>query len=221
MAARIPVLRHHGVLIVDIAGFGSRTTRAQLAARQIMRGAMRDALRGIGQNWQPGAGDELGDGLRVLLPESVPMALLAHPLPELLDEALRWYNAKKPLAEQVRLRAAIGTAEVEFDGGFAASPSVIEAFRLVEAPALKRLLARSPGPLAVIASQHFYREVIRRVPGAHPEHYRQVRVRTKEGRTVGWVALPGCQPVPAWRAVVWRSPLIRRLSALEPRCHLR
>src|SRR5919198_4369669 len=126
MAARIPVLRHHGVLIVDIAGFGCRPTHAQLAARQIMRSAVRDALQAIGHHWQPGAGDELGDGLRVLLPESVPAVLLAHPVPELLDRALRWYNAKKPAHEQVRLRAAIGMAEVEFDGGFAASPSVIE-----------------------------------------------------------------------------------------------
>lgn len=184
-----------------------------------MRAAVRDALLGIGHEWRPGEGDELGDGLRVLLPETVPTVRLAHPLPELLDRALRWHNVRAQ--EQVRLRAAIGMAEVEFDGGFAASPSVIEAFRLVEAPALKRVLARSTGPLAVIASQHFYREVVRRVPGARPEAYRPVRVRTKEGRTVGWISVPGWQPTPGWRAAVCRSALIRRLAAVEGGRHLR
>jgi hypothetical protein len=100
--------------------------------------------------------------------------------------------------EHVQIRAAIGMAEVEFDGSFAASPSVIEAFRLVRSRALKRVLARSPGPLAVIASAHFYREVVRRVPAARAEAYRQVRVRTKEGRANAWIYAPR-QPAPGWR----------------------
>lgn len=86
---------------------------------------------------------------------------------------------------------------------------------------MKRALARAPGPLAVITGQHLYHEVVRRVPGARAETYRQVRVRTKEGRTIGWVSMPGGEPAAGWRAAVRGNPLIRRLSALEPGCHLR
>ncbi|MFL6142073.1 MAG: hypothetical protein ACJ72N_09460 [Labedaea sp.] len=189
-----PLLRHHSVLIVDIAGFGRCGRRAQWVARRTMTSVVRETLRHIGVDWRPGDGDELGDGLRVLLPAGMPKTLLAHPWPGLLVQALHRHNANRPAEERVRLRVAIGVAEVEFDGTYAASPAVIEAFRMVDAAPLKRMLARSPGPLALVVSQHFYREVVQRVPDAHAEAYRAVRVRTKEGPTIAWITAPEPDP---------------------------
>src|SRR5436190_20903984 len=71
-----PLLRHHSVLIVDIAGFGRCSRRAQWVSRRAMTSVVQETLRRIGVDWRPGDGDELGDGLRVLLPAGMPKTLL-------------------------------------------------------------------------------------------------------------------------------------------------
>jgi tetratricopeptide (TPR) repeat protein len=188
-ARTLPPAVHRAILIVDVESFGdpSRTNAHQVAIRRRMYGALRRSFAKAHISWADCAVEDRGDGVLVLVPPTVPKSWLVTDVPVHLAEMLVRRNAACPAPERIRLRMALHAGEVLQDPhGFAAT-SINQAFRLIEAPALKAALHDSPGVLALIVSDWFYREVVQHDEAARPSGFRQVRAAVKETDTTAWV----------------------------------
>ncbi len=154
---------HRTIVVVDVEGFGDqrRTNPHQVAVRDGLYRAMRDAFGRAEIPWDDCRHEDRGDGVFILVPAEVPKGLLAEPLPSALVTALRAHNGTHPGPERIRLRMALHAGEVHYDQHGVTAAAVNLAFRLLDAAALKAALASSPGVLAVIASSWFFEEVVR------------------------------------------------------------
>ena len=182
---------HRAIVVVDIEGFGDRrrTNQNQLVIREGLYLIMREAFRDAGISWVDQYYEDRGDGMFVLISPEVPKSIFVELLPYTLLNALRTHNNAHKGVEQIRLRMAIHAGEVNYDEHGATSSSIIFAFRLIAADSLRKELAQSLSPLAVIASEYFYEEVIRHSI-ALADSYRPIQVMVKEAETLGWIHLP-------------------------------
>ena len=183
---------HRTIVVVDVEGFGDRrrTNPQQVAVRNGLYRAMRDAFCHAGIPWDGCGHEDRGDGVFILIPAEVPKGLLVESLPSALVTALHAHNGKHPGQERIRLRMALHAGEVNYDEHGTTAASINLAFRLLDASALKAALVGSSGVLAVIASSWFFEEVVRHsAPGAAAA-YRPVPVDVKETTTIGWICLP-------------------------------
>jgi hypothetical protein len=130
------------------------------------------------------------DGVMLLVPADVPKSVLVESLFFSLIKEVRRHNASRPTEGRLRLRLALHDGEIARDAHGVTGTALNACFRLLEAPALKGALARSPGVLAVITSARFYDEVVRHCPAGEPGSYHEVDVAVKETRTTGWICLP-------------------------------
>ena len=208
---------HRTIVVVDVEGFGDqrRTNPHQVAVRDGLYGAMRDAFCHAGIPWDDCGHEDRGDGVFVLVPAEVPKGLLVESLPSALVTALRAHNGAHPGPERIRLRMALHAGEVRYDEHGVTAAAVNLAFRLLDADALKAALASSPGVLAVIASSWFFEEVVRHSGAA--AGYRPAQVVVKETATIGWICLPDhmdpagqvmLEPLPGVAAVLGGQPAV-------------
>jgi hypothetical protein len=100
---------HRTIVVVDVEGFGDqrRTNRDQLAVRDGLYRAMRNAFGQAGIPWDDCGHEDRGDGVFVLVPAEVPKGLLVESLPSALVTALRTHNSTHPGPERIRLRMAL------------------------------------------------------------------------------------------------------------------
>lgn len=161
-----------------------------MSARAGMYDALRSALGACGLALEDHYHEDRGDGAFVLLPGDVPKDRVVTKMPLALATALAGHNQRHEQQERVRLRVAVNSGEVDQDPYGVVGDALDKTFRLLDAAALKRALAASPGTAAVIASEQIYREVIRHFPAARPEIYQRVAVTVKETDTTAWVCLP-------------------------------
>lgn len=182
---------HRIIVAVDVEGFGDphRTNRNQVAVREGLYRAMREAFHLAGIPWADRDHEDRGDGMFILVGPDVPKSLFVESLPPALVTALRSHNATHPDSERIRLRMALHAGEVHYDGHGVTSASLNLTFRLIEAGPLKEALAGSSGVLAIIASSWFFEEVVRH-SAADAAAYRSVPVTVKETSTIGWICLP-------------------------------
>ena len=212
---------HRTIVVVDIEGFGDqrRTNPHQVAVRDGLYRAMREAFGHAGITWDDCGHEDRGDGVFVLVPAEVPKGLLAESLPSALVTALRTHNSTCPGPERIRLRMALHAGEVRYDKHGVTAASVNLAFRLLDATLLKAALASSPGVLAVIASSWFFEEVVRHST-ADATAYRPVEVAVKETTTIGWISLPDHMD-PAGQAVLEHLPAVAAVPGMQPAVALR
>ena len=182
---------HRTIVAVDVEGFGARhrTNRNQVAVRDGLYRAMREAFSCAGIPWADRDHEDRGDGMFILVGAEVPKSLFIESLPSALVIALRAHNAARPDAERIRLRMAVHAGEVHYDDHGVTAASINLAFRLLESAPVKEVLAESPGVLAVITSSWFFEEVVRH-SAADASKYLPVQVAVKETTTTGWVFLP-------------------------------
>jgi tetratricopeptide (TPR) repeat protein len=182
---------HRTIVAVDVEGFGDphRTNPNQVAVREGLYRAMREAFRLAGIPWTDRDHEDRGDGMFILVGPDVPKSLFVESLPSALIAALRSHNAAHTDSERIRLRMALHAGEVHYDEHGATAASINLTFRLLEAGPAKEALAGSPGVLAVIASSWFFEEVVRH-SAADVAAYRSVPVTVKETSTIGWICLP-------------------------------
>lgn len=190
--AQLERAEHRTILVFDVEKFGDRqrTNAHQVMVRDGMYGALRQAFGDAGIPWDECHHEDRGDGVFFLAPPGIHKVLFSESFPQSLVRALQKHNLSHDEQEQIRLRMALHAGEVNFDEYGVTGVALNQAFRLVDAPALKAALAGSPGVLAVISSWWFYSEVIANSGTCHPDMYRPVPVDVKETSTVGWVALP-------------------------------
>jgi NACHT domain len=181
---------HRTIVAVDVEGFGDRrrTNRNQVAVRDGLYQAVQEAFDQAGISWIDQDHEDRGDGMFILVGSEVPKSLFVESLPSRLAAALRRHNEDHPGPEQIRLRMALHAGEVNYDEHGATAAAINLAFRLLESGTLKRLLADSPGTLAIITSSWFYEEVVQHSSIATA--YSAVQVIVKETITTGWVCPP-------------------------------
>jgi CheY-like chemotaxis protein len=202
---------HRTIVAVDVEEFGNlrRTNRNQVAIRDGLYRAMREAFGHSGIPWSDRAHEDRGDGMLILISSEVPKSLFVESLPSALADALRVHNSAHPDPERIRLRMALHAGEVSFDEYGATAASINLTFRLLESEAVKKALAESTGVLAVITSSWFFEEVVRHNT-ANAAAYQAVLVAVKETTTTGWVCLPDHTDCPGSGAAA--SSHARRVS---------
>ncbi|MEV6823344.1 hypothetical protein [Amycolatopsis sp. NPDC051102] len=112
-------------------------------------------------------------------------------LPNRLDALIRRHNAVRSETRRLRLRMALHAGELLLDKHGVTGSSVNFVFRLLDAAPLKHALAGSDGGLALVVSDWFYEEVVRRAERVELASYRPVHVSIKETEADAWVHIPG------------------------------
>lgn len=201
------------ILAVDLEGSTKRTNPAKGALRRVLYHLMDRALAATeiaGQHLEPSA--DRGDGMLILIRphDDVPKTALLGTLIPALTALLAEHNAAVPDPSlRMRLRVVVHAGEIHVDDWGFYGEELDVAFRLLDAPAVKRTLgAASRSPLALVISDEIFRTIIRH-GYLDEEHYQPgVRVRVAGQQRRGWVSTPvpiaaqaaGCDPeLPAAR----------------------
>jgi class 3 adenylate cyclase len=129
---------HRTIVAVDVEGFGDRrrTNRNQVAVRDGLYQAVREAFNQAGIPWIDRDHEDRGDGMFILVGSEVPKSLFVESLPLGLVSALRRHNDDHPAEEQIRLRMALHAGEVNYDEHGVTAAAINLAFRLLESRAL-------------------------------------------------------------------------------------
>jgi hypothetical protein len=189
---------------VDIEGSTQRTNPIKGELRdevyRLMVGAL--GMAGIDARYCEPFTDR-GDGVLVLLrpADDFPKPLLLSRLIPALASMLVAYNSGLTPAEHarvLRLRAVIHAGEVLCDENGFFGEDLDVAFRLLDAPPLKKHLRSGITPLALVASDYIYQSIIRHgYDGIDDEEFRQiVTVKVGDQRRKGWVHLPRASRFP-------------------------
>ncbi|MGE5292110.1 MAG: hypothetical protein ACM3ML_33985 [Micromonosporaceae bacterium] len=140
-----------------------------------------------------------GDGVLALVrpADDVPKTLLLDPLIPTLTTLLREYNSRISAMRRpdwrLRLRAVIHCGEVHDDGLGFFGEALDVAFRLLDAPAVKRALQRTEAPLVHVVSEEIFWPIVSQgYLGIDRSAYRPlVRVRVGGRQRRGWIHVPG------------------------------
>jgi vWA-MoxR associated protein C-terminal domain/vWA-MoxR associated protein middle region 0 len=172
---------HRTIVVVDVADFSgsSRQDADQLAVRHGMYEVLRTAFAESSINFESCDSEDRGDGALILVPPTVSKSLIADRLPDRLVAALRRYNSTRVPMAQFKLRVALHSGDIRHDGDGWVGRPVIIAFRVLDALEAKTALRDSDQMVAIIATEHFFSEVIQHDPGTVPESYRHITVTVK------------------------------------------
>lgn len=187
----------HVICLFDVEKYGDRdrTRRNRMAVRDGMYRTVRTAFGRAGIPWETSYRRDTGDGILVTVPAAgVDKGAFVGELPRALSELLDEHNEAHPDAV-IRLRLSLDVGEIAFDGHGPDGPSIIHATRLNDAAPFKSALARSSRPFAVITSAYVHDEIVKQHDDHAPGEYRRIDVQVKETQSVGWVRIPGEQPV--------------------------
>jgi hypothetical protein len=174
------------VILTDVTGFGARTRIDE--DRRIIREALfsmtHRTLSGIPEVW---SWDDRGDGLLVVIPPSVPTALVVDQLHRELPAALDEHNRATRGSARIQLRVAINVGPVVTDRMGFSGEAIIVTARLVEAQPLKDAMHAGGASLGLIASTFIYETVVRHDRGL--TGYSHIEVDVKETNVTAWMKL--------------------------------
>lgn len=182
---------HHTIIAFDIARSSKHPVSWLLKMREDLRRITRDVLAKQGITWDSLHYDDLGDGLRLLLPPIHPAMRVLRPFVNELDAALRTHRMQTSERAPLRLRVVVHHGLAYFDGGVWAGDALVLAARLLDAEPLRRALNENPDAnFALIVSEAIYKDVIVNEYGPPASAFRPVQVVVKETRTQAWIYLP-------------------------------
>lgn len=192
--------RHRTILVLDIEGSTHRTDTAKARLRSTMYAFLEEALRSSGiaaEHHDPPA--DRGDGALILVHpvDEAPKTLLLNRVIPRLAEQL---TAQDP-EHGFRLRVALHAGEVNYDSRGCFGEALDIAFRLLDAPEVKRKLRTIDTPLVLVVSHDIYQSVIRHgYEGIdHTTFEPTVKVRVAGARHRGWVHIPEPASIPEQR----------------------
>jgi hypothetical protein len=206
---------HRLIFAVDIEGSTERTNPAKGELRRILYDLLDRALEaaGIGARHLEPSTDR-GDSVLILIKphDDVPKTLLLGQLVPILTALLAEHNAAVARPElRVRLRAVVHAGEIhEDDKGFYGD-DLDAAFRLLEAPPLKKALREAaPAPLILVVSEEIFHGIVEQgyLDGASFKPLIRVRVGRRQRR--GWAQVP--DPLTLGRPTANRRPRSQPLS---------
>jgi hypothetical protein len=182
------------IFLSDIVAFGwhDRNDVDRKVVRDEMYANLRDAFEGSDVPWWSCHREDRGDGALIVIPPNIPTRAVVYPLLDLLASALKRHNRQTTKATRMQLRVALNVGPVISDPRGVSGEAIIRAARLIDAPMLKKELARSAADLGVIVSTFIYDSVIKHAPGqVDSAQYRQLRFRVKESSLTAWMYLAG------------------------------
>lgn len=196
------------VLFCDVAGFGdpSRDDEDRRVVRETTYRILLTALEASGVDLAHTYREDRGDGALVIVSPAVPTSALVDPLAGHLAVALRRHNHRASEAVRIQLRAALHVGPITPDVEGLNGQAIIQAARLLEAPALKTALAERGADLGFIVSPFVYDAFVAHLQGpVDRASFERVTVEVKETATEGWMYLAGTG-LPVRRAAAPRSP---------------
>ena len=200
---------HRLIFAVDIEASTERNNLAKGELRRILYELLDRALEaaGIGARHREPYTDRGDSALILIKPhDDVPKTLVLGQLVPILTALLAEHNTSVTRPElRMRLRAVVHAGEVhEDDKGFYGD-DLDAAFRLLEAPRLKKSLkVATASPLILVVSEEIFNGIVQQgyLDGAVFEPLVRVRVGRRQRR--GWVHIP--DPVSVDRPAVNRWP---------------
>ena len=191
--------RHRAIVALDIEQSTSRPDPVKAELRRTIYDLFDEALRsaGICRRHRDRFIDR-GDGLLALIHpvDQAPKALLLNRAIPALSKLLADYNAAVLYADrphrQLRIRAVVHAGEVHYDTNGCFGEALDIAFRLLDAPSVKKTLRTATGPLTLVISADIYRTIVRHGYDGIDQHaFRPlVRVHVAGNRYTGWIHLP-------------------------------
>jgi hypothetical protein len=178
-----------GLFAVDIAGFNRarRDDDIQVYVHRSLYDMLEAAFDRSEVPWRDCSHEDRGDGALVVIPPTISVAGLVHPVPDKLLSLVRRHNRVSCEAARIQLRIATHIGPVHYDGHGFVGRDVNLLHRMLDAPALKRMLAESGAEIAFITSGYVYENIVVRRPSIiDPAAFMPMTVRVKETRTRAW-----------------------------------
>lgn len=110
--------------------------------------------------WDQSSYEDRGDGLLIVVPPSIPTAQALQYLLIALPIALKRHNSTYAAGVRVQLRVALDVGPVTSDPLGVSGQVIINAARLLEAPALKSAAAVSRASPGIIVSDFIYQSAV-------------------------------------------------------------
>ena len=177
------------VIFIDVVGFSApgRDDSDRLRIRRQLTQMTSAALKAV---WNECYWDDRGDGFLVVVPSRYPTSTVLEYLLVALPIALKRYNERCEPSCRFQLRAALDVGAVVSDDTGVAGQVIINASRLLEAPALKKAMAGSDAPLGLCVSDFVYQNTVRHARYVtDPDAYSKIRCRIKESSLQAWMTL--------------------------------
>jgi class 3 adenylate cyclase len=190
---------HRTIFSVDIESSTTRTNPVKAELRTALYELTDAALRsaGICELHRDRFFDR-GDSVLALIhpvEQASKVPLLSRAIPT-LNQLLTDYNASLPRLgrpeRQLRIRAVVHAGEVHYDVNGCFGEALDVAFRLLDAPPVKKALRVTASPLILVVSEDIYRSVVRqRYDGIDHDTFRPlVRIQIAGDRYRGWIHSP-------------------------------
>jgi hypothetical protein len=186
---------HRSIVAVDVEGSTKRTNPAKGKLRRILYDLLDRALKaaGIGPRNLEELADR-GDGVLILIRpyDDVPKTVLIGRLIPALTALLAEHNATVAEPElRMRLRAVVHAGEVHDDDWGFYGDDIDVAFRLLEAPTVKRALRDAPeAPLVLVVSEEIWAGIVRHGYFDDGPYQQRVQVKVGQRRRRGRVHVP-------------------------------
>lgn len=182
------------IIILDVEGSTTRANRDKRELRRGLYGLTEQALETAGIVDKHLEKTDRGDGVLILIrpDDDVPKTVVLERLIPVLTRLLREHNAAAARPELcLRLRAVVHAGEVHQDKNGFYGDDIDVAFRLLEAPRLKRTLKEAPrSPLILAVSEEIYRSIVQQEYPDADRFQQLLRVRVGRRYRRGWVEIP-------------------------------
>ncbi|WP_238009398.1 DUF6430 domain-containing protein [Dactylosporangium sp. AC04546] len=213
---------HCTIVSIDVAGSAGRDDQLLLRMRADLQQLITHTFTLQGLDPAGVDVEDLGDGVRIVVPAEVTPVRLLDPFVPHLAAALREHRKVTAEAARLRLRVAVHMGLLHRDAAGWAGEPLVHSARLLDAPALRRALAAAErADLAVIVSGDMYQKVVRHGYGLDTGAYHRVPVAVKETRTTAWVHVPGYPSPPGLQEPAPARPPAPAAEAVRPRRRLR
>jgi len=187
--------RHRAIVAVDIEHSTSRPDPVKAELRRILYELFDQALRSAGiHSRHRDRFTDRGDGILALIhpvDQAAKPVLLTRVVPA-LGQLLTEYNRTARPHRQLRVRVVVHAGEVHYDGHGCFGEALDIAFRLLDAPGVKKALRAAAGPLILVISGDIHRAIVRHgYDGLDQQAFRpSIRVHVAGHYYPGWVQGP-------------------------------
>ena len=177
------------IIFSDVVAFGS-PARNDEQRRIIRREVLDMTYASLKAVWGQCSYEDRGDGLLVVVPPTIATAQILEYLLIALPIALKRHNSIYAVGVRIQLRVAVDVGPVTTDDLGVSGQVIINAARLLDAPAFKTAMATKHAHLGMIVSDFVYQSAV--IQADHltdPASYAEIDVRVKETYLRAWMLL--------------------------------
>jgi hypothetical protein len=188
--------RHRTIVAVDIEQSTNRPDSVKALLRHALYDLFDQALHsaGIHKRHRDRFSDR-GDGLLALIRpvDQVPKPVLLNRAVPIFSRLLADYNANVPRVDhlrlQLRVRVVVHAGEIHYDANGCFGEALDIAFRLLDAPGVKKTLRTATDPLTLVISGEIYQTIVRHgCDGIDPHAFQPlIRVHVAGHHYPGWI----------------------------------